>query len=142
MPLSFAPKTRGFCEGCEFAGSIPSGEEPVKSVEEMAEDRTVRVTVLLDDELRMSNAFVDRSHPEYAPNPQDLFRIISKRHRCAGRCVLEAAGYVPIELTREKKQSVIAYWLNEYAGVNELGAVEYTEYDDEENEAAGPVISE
>lgn len=101
--------------------------------------------MFFDGNFQMTHGVVDRHKPEAAPNSEDIMEMLQdKRKKCVGPCVLEAAGYVPVELSLESRRLAMEALLNSIHGVKELGEVEYIddEDDDEEHEpTSAPVES-
>ena len=135
------PDSRLFCEGCEFAGSIPAEANSVYSTKRIVGD--VREAVIIDERFNLSQGIVSSRNPESAPGRDDIIDTLkARKNRCVGKCVLERAGYLPIELSNDKKRATIEALLNSIPAISELGEVEYiTEDDDDEEPTDYPVES-
>ncbi len=114
----------GFCRGCEFAGSISDSAELYFGARRV-DHENVNSTLILDTEFHTSAGIVSAVNPDVAPSMADIENLLTKR--CAGKCALEAEGYVPIELGEDSKKYAIEALLNSMPGIAMLGQIEFTD---------------
>ncbi len=109
------------CRGCEFSGDIPPGVCPTTSMRTTETRTNAGVLVLIDEELRLSSQIVDSKEPSIPPKSVRISELIEECSDRNSRCRLAQAGYVPVEISHERKRSIVESRVQELKGVKLLG---------------------
>jgi hypothetical protein len=113
-----------FCDGCEYAGSIPPGEPLVSgtSYEEPASEHTG--VVFFDGEMRQSVAIVDSGNLNAGKKEEAIVDVGTTVYQCrrkGGVCGLEKAGYMPVEMEPFQRKHMLESKIARLEGVVEFG---------------------